>query len=322
MKYHIRHANIYRYMQAVVTSFHRLHLSPQSCPGQRVTNHTLTVNAPNADPQLQNQVGRLRHEPDSFGNDCRSLEVILPYDELDITAWTEIEIDRQPLAGDNLGDLAGDKQTGQDIAWDQPPQTLEPAIEQFRYDSRHIRRHPVLADFARPFFPAGGPLLAGVTAFTQAIFETFTYDPQSTDIATAPRTVLETKRGVCQDFAHVAIAGLRSLGIAAAYVSGYLETKPPEGATRLIGADASHAWLCVHHPHLGWIHVDPTNGILIDNRHIITATGRDFADVSPVTGIIYGGGSQQLNIAVDVIPEDEWDGHPLQAQWPDEAPPA
>ena len=166
------------------------------------------------------------------------------------------------------------------------------------------------------FFSSGEHIVRAVYLFTKKIYTECTYDAKATDIATSPLTILKNKRGVCQDFAHLAIACLRSLGFPALYVSGYLETAPPPGKKRLIGADASHAWFAVHDPDLGWIHADPTNGCLIGDRHIITAIGRDFADVSPVTGIIYGGGVQSLTVAVDVIPETDWLHSALIPQFP------
>ena len=127
----------------------------------------------------------------------------------------------------------------------------DPTVDEYRYDSLHVRQHEALADFAREFFPPGADLLTAVTTFTKAIYEQFTYDPTSTDISTPPLTVLGTKRGVCQDFAHLAVGALRSLGIATAYISGYLETQPPAGQKRLVGADASHAWFAVWDQNLG-----------------------------------------------------------------------
>jgi transglutaminase-like putative cysteine protease len=137
---------------------------------------------------------------------------------------------------------------------------------------------------------------------TTRIFEDFKYDPKATTVATPLEEVWTKRRGVCQDFAHLGIASLRSLGLPARYVSGYLRTRPPEGKERLVGADASHAWFAVFCPGVGWVDFDPTNNVQPGEEHISVATGRDFADVSPVAGIITGGGAHQVKVSVDVMP--------------------
>jgi transglutaminase-like putative cysteine protease len=166
--------------------------------------------------------------------------------------------------------------------------------------SRHIRFSRAIYDFVRPSFPEGRPLLEGVLDLTARIYKTFTYQSGATDVATPIEEVLRTKRGVCQDFAHIEIACLRTLGIAARYVSGYLLTRPPEGQTKLVGADASHAWISVWVPEHGWVDFDPTNNVRPGEEHITLAFGRDFQDVSPVSGVLLGGGKHQVEVGVDV----------------------
>ena len=171
---------------------------------------------------------------------------------------------------------------------------------QFVFDSPMLCASPILADYARESFPKGKPLLVGASHLTRRIFDDFDYDPVATDIATPLEEVIEKRAGVCQDFAHIAIAMLRSLGLSARYVSGYLRTHPAPGRSRLIGADASHAWFSVYCPSTGWVDFDPTNNLRPTHEHITVALGRDFSDVSPVSGIITGGGEHKVEVSVDV----------------------
>ena len=159
---------------------------------------------------------------------------------------------------------------------------------------------PAAVEFATTSFPPGRPILEGTAELMGRIFREFEYDPHFTTIATPVAEVMHHRRGVCQDFAHVAISGLRGLGLAARYVSGYLETLPPPGQVKLQGSDASHAWFSVLVPDLGWIDFDPTNDLVPGEQHIVTAVGRDFQDVTPMRGIFYGGGGHDLMVAVDV----------------------
>lgn len=296
MRYRIRHRSNYQYGQPVVTSFHRLHLIPRDDHGQRLCNHHLSI---------EGATGDCSEEQDLFGNRCGRLELLQPYQDLAITGWSEVAVERQL------------PQESASTPWDRPPPIADPAVDDFRFDSLHVQCQADLAAYAAPSFIPGRPLVAAVADLTRRLQADFTYDPQATDIATPLSTVLQNRRGVCQDFAHLGLACLRCHGLAAAYVSGYLETQPPTGQPRLVGADASHAWIAVNDPAIGWFHADPTNGCLVGERHIVTAIGRDFADVSPICGIVYGGGgAQQLTVAVDVVPESEWSSHPLTANWP------
>jgi len=178
------------------------------------------------------------------------------------------------------------------------PEVVEPY--QFVFDSPQIRASFELAAYASESFPEQTPLLVGASDLTRRIFQDFKYDPKATTVATPLEDVLEKRRGVCQDFAHLGIACLRSLGLPARYVSGYLRTRPPEGKPRLVGADASHAWFSVFCPGAGWVDFDPTNNLQPAAEHITVAYGRDFGDVSPVAGILTGGGKHVVNVSVDV----------------------
>jgi len=168
-------------------------------------------------------------------------------------------------------------------------------------------RVPVGAEFAAyaaPSFSTSRPLIEALLEFTARIHEDFRFDSKATDVRTSPVEVLRTRRGVCQDFAHLQVACLRSLGLAARYVSGYIRTYPPPGRPRLIGADASHAWASVYCPDIGWLDVDPTNNLIPSDSHVTLAWGRDYGDVSPVRGVILGGRDHKLEVGVDMEPLD------------------
>jgi transglutaminase-like putative cysteine protease len=180
------------------------------------------------------------------------------------------------------------------------PEVIEPY--QFVFDSPQVRASVELFDYARESFGKNTPLLVGAADLTRRIFEDFKFDPKATTVATPLEEVLEKRRGVCQDFAHLGIACLRSLGLPARYVSGYLRTRPPEGQPRRIGADAGHAWFRIFCPGTGWVDFDPTNNVQPGEEHIIVAYGRDFSDVSPVAGILTGGGKHDVQVSVDVEP--------------------
>ena len=173
---------------------------------------------------------------------------------------------------------------------------------QFVFDSPCIRSSPELAAYCALSFRPGRPILEDALDLTHRIYHEFKYQPGSTSVNTPPSEVLRTRRGVCQDFAHVQIGCLRSLGLAARYVSGYLLTQPPPGQARLMGADASHAWLSIYIPQHGWVDLDPTNNIIPSLDHILLAWGRDYSDVCPVKGIFHGGGRHSVSVSVDVIP--------------------
>jgi transglutaminase-like putative cysteine protease len=309
MRYYLRHQSTYHYAQPVVTSFHRLHISPWNGAGQKVVEHQITVDRFEDDDEDNRQTSLLASadavhlDLDYWGNTCARLELLRPYQHLALTAWSVIDVARTPL------EEAG-------VAWESVVAAQHPQVDEFRFDSLHVQQHQRLTEFGQCCFTPQRPVVEATRDFAEKIFKEFIYDSQSTDISTPPLTVLDQQRGVCQDFAHLAVAALRGLGLPVAYVSGYLETEPPPGSPRLVGADASHAWFAVWGGPLGWIHADPTNGVLIGDQHIITAFGRDFADVSPVIGIIYGGGSQQLGVGVDVIPQPEFAEHLLAKEWP------
>jgi len=178
---------------------------------------------------------------------------------------------------------------------------------EFAFDSPLVPLDTPFTDYARESFPPGRNLLAAVLELTARIHRDFKFDPTATTVATPLARVLEQRRGVCQDFAHLQIACLRSLGLPARYVSGYLETVPPPGQAKLLGADASHAWVSFFCPGLGWIDVDPTNNLLPSMQHITLGWGRDYGDVSPIRGVLVGGEEHTLTVSVDVVALGEID---------------
>jgi len=183
----------------------------------------------------------------------------------------------------------------------------------YLFESSHVRIKREFARYAGECFAPGAPLLAGIEALMRRIFSEFRFDPLATTVSTPVTEVFAGKRGVCQDFAHFMLSCLRSLGLAARYVSGYLVTDPPPGQPRLVGADASHAWVSVYCPAMDggggiWIDADPTNGIFPDVSHITLGWGRDFLDVSPLRGVLIGGGEQTMRVAVTVTPAEERPG--------------
>ncbi len=181
-------------------------------------------------------------------------------------------------------------------------QTFDPEVAQFTFDSGRAKSAPKLRDYAAESFPARRPLLEGVRNLTHRIHEDFRFDTKATEVSTPVETFFEKRRGVCQDFAHLQIACMRSLGLPARYVSGYLRTLPPPGKPRLVGADASHAWCAAWSPGAGWVDFDPTNDCVPTDGHITVAWGRDYSDVSPIYGVLLGGASHTLDVGVDVMP--------------------
>jgi transglutaminase-like putative cysteine protease len=184
---------------------------------------------------------------------------------------------------------------------------------EFCFDSPLVRNHTVLQEYAAGIFTRKRPILDAVLELNHRIHTEFKYDPSATDVSTPLGQVMRERRGVCQDFAHVAIGVLRCIGLPARYVSGYLETIPPPGQARMVGADASHAWASAFVPGFGWFDFDPTNDVVPSERHITVAWGRDFSDVSPLKGVVLGGGRHTLAVGVDVEPRESATGGPKVA---------
>lgn len=299
-RYHILHETHYDYGSPVSLSHQMLHLSPRDCDWQRVHAHHCKV-SPAPDWQ--------RDAPDAFGNPVRWLGFESPHEKLGIKAEIDVEVFAH----------APQFSLSDSIPWDTLQQRLcyqgkaplpdDLQAKQFLFESTFVRIKHEFCDFGAHCFTPGRPVLEATQALMETIFSEFTFDPEATTVATPVLEVLEKKRGVCQDFAHLMLACLRSQGIPARYMSGYLLTHPPAGQKRLIGADASHAWIAVYAPNEGgrdWVEFDPTNNLLPDTQHITLSWGRDFNDVSPLRGVILGGNSHEPAVAVTVMPHDEW----------------
>jgi transglutaminase-like putative cysteine protease len=246
---------------------------------------------------------------DAFGNPVTWMAFHVPHDELLIRSVMTVAV--TPHLPKDLEDSLLWEQLRDRLAYDSTdPVPADLDATRFLFESPHVRVKHELADYAADCFPPETPVLVGAQALMAKIFEEFTFDPEATTVSTPVMEVLEKKRGVCQDFAHLMIACLRAKGLAARYVSGYLLTRPPPGKPRLIGADASHAWVSVYAPGSqgemsDWVDFDPTNNLLPNTEHITLAFGRDFSDISPLRGIILGGGGTEPDVAVTVVPLDE-----------------
>lgn len=284
--YRIEHVTRYIYSEAVSRAYNLAAVSVENRPGQKVISHNFTV-FPGASV--------LQYQRDYFGNRLAWFSLEQPHQRFEVKAETHIEIDRPEI----------DLENG--LTWEESVASAKSSLYEdelhpleFTLDSPHIAldsREHYLA-YVHPFFPAGKPLLKAVFDLVLHIFQNFKFEPGISHIHTQPLETLERKSGVCQDFTHLSLALLRSLGIPARYVSGYIETYPPKDGRALQGADATHAWISVLHPQLGWIDFDPTNGKTVGNEYIVTAIGRDFSDVSPLRGVLFGGGEHKLEVSV------------------------
>ncbi|MDH3600024.1 MAG: transglutaminase family protein, partial [Candidatus Tectomicrobia bacterium] len=221
-----------------------------------------------------------------------------PHDALTMTANSMVEV--RALETPAPHDIPAWEEVRDYLRQDRSRTGLE--AYQYAFDSPYVPTIPAIMTYALASFPAGRPLLEAVRDLTRRISRDFTYDARATSVGTPLSDVLRERHGVCQDFAHLEIACLRALGLAARYVSGYLVTQPPPDQAPLVGALASHAWLSVYSPGHGWIDVDPTNDVFPSDAHITVAYGRDYGDVSPIQGVFLGGGEHTLDVAVDVVP--------------------
>ena len=281
--YEVVHTTRYSYSAAVSVSHHVARVKPRVHEGQECLRHEL---------QIEPVPAVVRSHQDYFGNAVTFFIVEGAHKALTVRAISAVKVRRRSLP-------AFMHTPPWEEACDYDALPLD-AIDCL-FDSESIAVHDTIAGYAHPSFPPRRPLLEAVADLIHRIHADFTFDPQATTVATSLRDVVSMRRGVCQDFARLGIACLRSQGLAARYVSGYLETVPPPGEPRLAGVDASHAWLAIYCPGLGWVDVDPTNNMFPSTTHVTLAWGRDYADVSPVRGVILGGGQHSLQVSVDVL---------------------
>jgi transglutaminase-like putative cysteine protease len=281
-RYRVRHETTYTYGGDVVHSQQLLHLVPRPAPYQQCLEHTI---------ELSPLAVRRNDELDAFGNPVTRVEFERPHRKLDITTDMEVEVYPRPSipAGDTT---PWDQLTARFRYAGRPPARDDLEAARFRHESPYVRVKQMFTDYAEDCFPSGCPLLLCAQALMTKLHTELKYAPGATTIATPVTEVLDIRRGVCQDFAHLMIACLRSRGLAARYVSGYVRS--------LVGSAASHAWVAVYVPPFGWVEIDPTNDTLVSTDHIAVAWGRDFGDVSPLRGIILGGGRHGLTVDVKV----------------------
>ena len=287
MTYNILHRTLYEYAAPVTVSHHVARLEPRATSSQGRESYSLKIFP---EPALRKE--RL----DYFGNQLCLFSIQEVHRKLEIITHSRVAVRAVPPPASATS--PGWEEVVELFRDPVSPEVVEPY--QFVFDSPQVRASFELADYALESFPKGAPLLDGARELTRRIFTDFKYDPKATTVATPLEEVVQKRRGVCQDFAHLGIACLRSLGLPARYVSGYLRTRAPEGKTRLVGADASHAWFSIYSPGTGWVDFDPTNNVQPGEEHITVAYGRDFGDVSPVAGIITGGGKHDVKVSVDV----------------------
>ena len=292
MIYRVSHETIYDYPGDVAISYSLAHLTARDSPRQTRLKSALEFSV---NPAVTVS------EVDYFGNPVTFFTIQEPHRRLSVRAENVVLV--YPAPGPDPLASPPWEQVCQRFRANRDATTVE--AFQFTFESTLVKSAPWQAEYAAPSFPPGRPLLDAVMDLTGRIHTDFTFDPSATTTGTSLPEVFALRRGVCQDFAHLEIACLRSLGLAARYVSGYLLTTPPPGQPRLTGADASHAWLSVHDPVFGWVDFDPTNNQIPSVEHIVLAWGRDFDDVSPIKGVILGGGLHALTVAVDVVSLDE-----------------
>jgi transglutaminase-like putative cysteine protease len=288
--YDIRHVTSYTYEFPVSSATLSLRVTPRSDIGQRCLDHALIIDPP---PKT------LRVERDFFGNDVTMATIETGLTSLKVEARARVDIVRPVVAP---AGVSPDWRQVAQAALDQIGLGAD-APAHFIFGSPRIALSTEVTGYAAQSFPAGRTIADGARDFAKRMRADFAYSPQVTDVSTPLDEAFAQRRGVCQDFAHIMIAGLRGLGLPAAYVSGYIRTIPPPGKPRLEGADATHAWVSVWcGAEIGWLGIDPTNAIDAGNDHIVLAVGRDFSDVSPIYGVFVGSGAQELEVGVDVVP--------------------
>ena len=304
-RYHVVHETQVNYASSVTLSQQYLHLAPRSFRYQQTESHALRVT-----PTENEGVDGV----DYFGDQTRRITLTTAHRCLLVHAESTVALMQRP----DLQTIRGS------TSWESLRDRLQQGMEsglmdayRYLYASPHVSCSLELEAFARISYTPGRPQLDAALDLTQRIFDEFEFDADATDISTPLDEVLRGRRGVCQDFAQLMIGCLRSLGLPARYMSGYILTHPPAGQPRMIGADASHAWVSVFCPDLGWVDFDPTNRCLVQNEHITLGWGRDFSDVTPMRGVVLGGGEQELEVRVTVtpLPLDDLSqpGHPVVA---------
>lgn len=290
----VEHVTAYTYADRVELAAHQVHLQPRELPWQRVVRFALTADPP---------ASRITWGSDHFGNAVAWLAMDTAHEALTLSASSVVEVLPRPVPDaaatpgwEHLAGLCQRRAAAAEAA-------------EFCFGSPKAPCFAEAGQWAAPSFPPGRPVLAGLLDLMGRIGREFRFQPGVTGVGTPVARVLELRAGVCQDFAHLMISGLRSLGLPARYVSGYIRTRPPPGQARLRGADQSHAWVgCWLGPRWGWIDLDPTNDMVVQDQHVVLGWGRDYLDVSPVLGVLLGGGQHTLDVGVDIEPVQDEEG--------------
>jgi transglutaminase-like putative cysteine protease len=291
MVYNVSHKTTYRYTNPVSVGEHVACLTPRSFSQNRLVRNTL---------RIQPAPSTLTERTDYFGNILSFFTVEEPHNELIVEAWSQVNVDTEPASSATLSRPW--EESAKPLAEDHTDDGL--AAYQFQFASPRVRLNDEFAAYALESFTPERPMREALTELTSRIYLDFRFDSKATNVRTPPEEVFKKRQGVCQDFAHVEIACLRSINVAARYVSGYLRTYPPPGKSRMVGADASHAWISAYSRDRGWLDMDPTNNVAPTNGHVTLAWGRDYGDVSPLRGLILGGGGNTLKVEVDIEPLD------------------
>jgi len=294
MHYKITHTTQYEYTDKVGLSYNEARLMPRHCPNQQVISTNLSIEPYAADFRIRD---------DFFGNRVAYFSIQQPHQIFSVTAVSEVQLTENSAQLDFYQGFAWEAVREMLLQQHSPflkqaPELLE--ARQYILDSPLIETTAQLAEYAHSSFTQGRSITNAVNDLMQRIYHDFTFDPDFTTLSTPLATVLEHRRGVCQDFAHLAIGCLRSQGLAARYVSGYIETIAAPGEAKLVGADASHAWFSVYIPEQGWLDFDPTNNLLPNTQHITLGWGRDYGDITPLKGVIFGGQNHELDVSVQV----------------------
>lgn len=296
-RYYVVHRTRYDYGAPVSLSRQLVRLEPRELPWQRCESFELTI-SPEPDALTKGH--------DAFGNPFFSMSIEGEHTSLDMRVAYWATVEERPVPDERatppweevrerLAYRAGKRLDDEDFL-----------ATRFLFESARVRNKREIAAWAAECFPPGAPLLTCARTLAERIHRELVFDPRATTVSTPVTEVFANRRGVCQDFAHLMLSCLRSMGLAGRYVSGYLLTRPPPGRPRLVGADASHAWVSVHCPGAGWIDLDPTNALVVGQEHVTIGWGRDFDDVGPMRGVLLGGGAHAVDISVTVAPESEY----------------
>lgn len=290
MKYRLRHTTSYSYSWAVDMSHHLLHLALQDSERQTVRDCRI-VTAPEG--------GRITECIDHFGNRTGYLAIEEPHTRFDVELTAEVEV--RPFTPPDMAATPAWEKVREALNGDGIPEASAPC--EFVLDSPLAVANKAISDYGAESLTPQRPVLAAARELTTRINKDFRYDPTATEVFTPVAEAMEKRAGVCQDFAHLQIAMLRAHGLAARYVSGYIRTMQPGDTADLRGFDASHAWVSVWCGEaFGWIDLDPTNDLIVSEDHVTTAVGRDYSDISPVRGVVLGGGPHRVNVAVELLP--------------------